>query len=38
MIGEAAAIEQVPKIRRLLNRLDPQLFKITADSHEPTPA
>ena len=34
-IGEAAALEQVPKIRRLLNRLDPQLFKTTADSHEP---
>ena len=26
-IGEATALEQVPKIRRLLNRLDPQLFK-----------
>jgi NTE family protein len=25
-IGEAAALEQVPKIRRLLARLDPQLF------------
>ena len=26
-IGEAAALEQIPKIRRLLDRLDPQLFK-----------
>jgi hypothetical protein len=25
-IGEAAAREQVPKIQRLLTRLDPQLF------------
>jgi hypothetical protein len=33
-IGEAAALEQVPKIRRLLNRLDPQLFKSTADTLE----
>jgi NTE family protein len=29
-IGEATALEQVPKIQRLLNRLDPQLFKSTA--------
>ena len=26
-IGEAAAIEQIPKIRQLLTRLDPQLFR-----------
>jgi NTE family protein len=38
VIGEAAALEQVPKIRRLLNRLDPQLFKSTAGAHEPAPA
>ena len=25
-IGEAAALEQIPKIRQLLTRLDPQLF------------
>jgi len=37
-IGEAAALEQVPKIRRLLNRLDPQLFKSTTGAHEPAPA
>ena len=37
-IGEAAALEQVPKIRRLLNRLDPQLFRPTADAHESAPA
>jgi predicted acylesterase/phospholipase RssA len=37
-IGEAAALEQVPKIRRLLNRLDPQLFEPTPDVHEPAPA
>ncbi len=35
-IGEAAALEQVPKIHRLLNRLDPQLFKLTSDTHEPS--
>jgi predicted acylesterase/phospholipase RssA/CRP-like cAMP-binding protein len=29
-IGEAAAVEQVPKIRQLLARLDPQLFRATA--------
>jgi predicted acylesterase/phospholipase RssA/CRP-like cAMP-binding protein len=26
-IGEAAALEQIPNIKRLLNRLDPQLFQ-----------
>ena len=26
-IGEAAAREQIPKIQRLLTRLDPQLFR-----------
>jgi NTE family protein len=26
-IGEAAALEQIPKIRQLLKRLDPQLFR-----------
>jgi NTE family protein len=36
-VGEAAALEQIPKIRRLLNRLDPQLFKSTAGAHEPAP-
>ncbi len=34
-IGEAAALEQVPKLQRLLNRLDPQLFKANSDTHEP---
>ncbi len=34
VIGEAAAREQVPKIHRLLNRLDPQLFKPTSDTNE----
>lgn len=29
-IGEAAAIEKIPKIRHLLTRLDPQLFPATA--------
>ena len=37
VIGEAAALEQVPKMHRLLNRLDPQLFKPTTDTHEPAP-
>ena len=36
-VGEAAALEQIPKIRRLLNRLDPQLFKSTAGGHDPAP-
>jgi predicted acylesterase/phospholipase RssA/CRP-like cAMP-binding protein len=27
-IGEAATLEQIPTIRRLLNRLDPQLFSV----------
>jgi hypothetical protein len=27
-VGEAAAREQVPKIRQLLARLDPQLFPV----------
>jgi predicted acylesterase/phospholipase RssA/CRP-like cAMP-binding protein len=31
-IGEAAALEQVPKIRQLLNRLDPQLFPPACDT------
>ena len=29
-IGEAAALEQIPKIQRLLNRLDAQLFRTTS--------
>ena len=36
-IGEAAALDRIPKIQRLLNRLDQQLFNITADPHESTP-
>jgi NTE family protein len=31
-IGEAAALEQIPKIRRLLARLDPQLFSPPSDT------
>jgi predicted acylesterase/phospholipase RssA len=31
-IGEAAALEQVPKIRQLLARLDPQLFRLSGDA------
>jgi NTE family protein len=31
-IGEAAALEQVPKIKKLLTRFDPQLFRATADA------
>ena len=30
-IGEATALEQIPKIKRLLARLDPQLFSAVAD-------
>ncbi len=33
-VGEAAALGQIPKIRQLLARLDPQLFRPTADAHE----
>jgi predicted acylesterase/phospholipase RssA/CRP-like cAMP-binding protein len=29
LVGEAAAVEQIPKIRKLLARLDPQLFPST---------
>jgi NTE family protein len=37
-IGEAAALEQIPKIRRLLDRLDPQLFRPPSDAYEYAPA
>ena len=37
-IGEAAALEQIPKIQQLLTRLDPQLFSPTADAHGSAPA
>ncbi len=33
-IGESAALEQVPKLHRLLNRLDPRLFKTTSDMND----
>jgi predicted acylesterase/phospholipase RssA len=32
-IGEATTLEQIPKIKRLLSRLDPQLFGLTAGSN-----
>jgi predicted acylesterase/phospholipase RssA/CRP-like cAMP-binding protein len=35
-IGEAAALEQVPRIRQLLARLDPQLFRPVGDGLDPT--
>jgi hypothetical protein len=35
-IGEASALEQVPKIRHLLSRLDPQLFRPAGEA--PVPA
>jgi len=34
VIGEATALDQVRKIHRLLNRLDPQLLKPSADTHQ----
>lgn len=34
-IGEAAALEQIPRIRQLLARLDPQLFLSTGDAPKP---
>ena len=33
--GEAAALEQIPKIRQLLTRLDPQLFRPAGDAADP---
>jgi predicted acylesterase/phospholipase RssA/CRP-like cAMP-binding protein len=33
--GEAAALEQIPKIRQLLTRLDPQLFRPASDAPDP---
>ena len=36
-IGEAATLEQVSKMHRLLNRLDPQLFKPIPEIHHPAP-
>ena len=33
-IGEATAAAQIPKLHRLLNRLDPQLFKLTSEAYE----
>ena len=37
-IGEATALEQIPKLQRLLNRLDPQLFKSPSDTNGSAPA
>lgn len=34
-IGEAAALEQIPKIQHLLTRLDPQLFRSSGDGSKP---
>jgi hypothetical protein len=31
-IGEAAAVEKIPRIRQLLNRLDPELVPASADA------
>jgi predicted acylesterase/phospholipase RssA/CRP-like cAMP-binding protein len=33
-IGEAAALQQIPKIRQLLTRLDPQLFRPAGESSD----
>src|SRR5262245_20481946 len=33
-IGEASALEQIPKIRHLLARLDPQLFRPAGDASD----
>jgi predicted acylesterase/phospholipase RssA len=35
-IGEAAALEQIPKIQQLLTRLDPQLFRPSSDGSKPS--
>jgi NTE family protein len=37
-IGETAALEQVPRIQRLLARLDPQLFRPMSDPFSCTPS
>jgi predicted acylesterase/phospholipase RssA/CRP-like cAMP-binding protein len=34
-VGEASALEQVPKIRQLLTRLDPQLFRPPGEAADP---
>jgi NTE family protein len=34
-IGEATALDQIPRIRQLLTRLDPKLFRPSADSGGP---
>ena len=31
-IGEAATLEQIPKIQQLLTRLDPQLFRTVGEA------
>jgi predicted acylesterase/phospholipase RssA/CRP-like cAMP-binding protein len=35
VIGEAAALEQIPNIQQLLNRLDPQLFRSQGNKSDP---
>jgi NTE family protein len=34
-VGEATALEQIPKLRQLLTRLDPQLFRPLGDAPDP---
>jgi predicted acylesterase/phospholipase RssA/CRP-like cAMP-binding protein len=34
-VGEAAAREQIPRIKQLLTRLDPQLFRFTSEAASP---
>jgi predicted acylesterase/phospholipase RssA len=37
-IGEAATLEKLPRIRQLLNRLDPQLFPAFDEPAQPSPS
>jgi predicted acylesterase/phospholipase RssA len=34
-VGEAATLQQIPRIRQLLARLDPQLFRVTSEAASP---
>jgi hypothetical protein len=36
-IGEATALEHIPRIQQLLTRLDPQLFRPAASAASPAP-
>jgi hypothetical protein len=37
-VGKAATLHQIPKIRQLLTRLDPQLFRFSNEATAHSPA